>query len=105
MAESHFTRATWRPGAKRQTYPRVRDWGGQVEASAEFLAWSGSVAGFGSGRHRRCARPGCNGWAMREASECRKHNGASVASKLRPYASPWRARQAAYHSPAPETFP
>jgi DnaJ-class molecular chaperone len=86
MSETQFTRADWRPGKRRRSTPRVKPWGGAKVAGVAFLAMSGSRAGFGSGKHRRCALAHCNGWAMKGVSTCHKHGGAgNVARYRRPF--------------------
>lgn len=87
MSDERFTRADWRPGRNRKTQPRIRDWGGRKQAQPELLAWSGSVAGFGSGRHRVCAKEGCPQPAMTGLPVCRRHGGGSWTSRRRPYIS------------------
>jgi hypothetical protein len=84
MSDTHFTALDWRPSRKRASYPRVRSWGGQKQANAAFLAQSGSVAGFGSGKHRLCDH--CGRVAVREATVCRWHGGGKIAAQSRPYA-------------------
>ena len=83
MSDTQFTRADWRPSAKRASYVRVKPWGGQKQAPAALLAHSGSVSGFGSGKHRRCDH--CRRWALKGLGVCRWHGGSTLASKTRPY--------------------
>ena len=79
-----FTREDWRPGKGRRSYPRLHAYGGRKEAPAAFLAMSGSVAGFGSGRHRMCSVCGKLP-AMRGIAVCRIHGGAAWAVRRRPF--------------------
>jgi hypothetical protein len=83
MSETQFDRSDWRPSRKRASYARQRAWGGQKQAPAAFLATSGRVAGFGSGKHRRCDH--CTRWAMKDLNVCRWHGGATATAKKRPY--------------------
>lgn len=83
MSETHFSKLDWRPGKRRATYPRVRDWGGQKTAPDAFLE-AGRRYGFGQpGNDRRCLH--CRRFCVREASVCRMHAGAAIASKRRPF--------------------
>jgi hypothetical protein len=106
MSDTQFTALDWRPSPRRATYPRVKPYGGQKQAPAAFLA-AAKVSGFGSGKHRRCARANCTGWAMRETTVCRLHGGGKIASQSRPYVK--SRRRAARHaqalaSPSPSTI-
>ena len=97
MSDTQFTALDWRPSRKRASYPRQRAYGGQKEANAAFLA-AARVSGIGSGKHRLCAK--CGRVAVREASVCRWHGGATHASKARPYVKTARTIGLAAQAPA-----
>jgi hypothetical protein len=90
MSESQFTRADWRPGGRRKTQPRVRDYPGQKTAPINFLA-AGRLAGLNTPTAKRCTaiarKTGrvCRRVALKGTSLCLVHGGAWVAKKLRPY--------------------
>jgi hypothetical protein len=103
MSETQFTRADWRPGKRRRSQPRVRDWGGRKQLPAGM----GPEHGIGSGKLRLCVVCGCV--AMRESAACRLHGGASHAARKRPYAGSanptWRRMRPPEPEPAPEPAP
>jgi hypothetical protein len=92
MTESFFTRATWRKGKRRATYPRTQPWAGCTIAPAAFLA-AARLAGLqnGLGKRRRCEAVArstgrrCKCAAMNFARYCYKHGGPRDAAKRRPY--------------------
>ena len=98
-SETRFTRATWRRGAKRATYERVKPYGGAKHANEAFLA-SVPLHAIGAplDLRQRCAgkrRDGgaCGCLAMRGSAFCLRHGGAQGARRVRAYV-PWRARKA-----------
>lgn len=80
MSETQFTRADWRPGKRRRSQPRVRNWGGRKQAPPAWLA-AMAQSGFDSGLTPRCAH--CGRFAFKGTNLCRFHNGPRVAK--RPY--------------------
>jgi len=84
MSDERFTRDDWRPGKRRRSYPRVRDWGGRKSAPAAFLAMAPFV-GLASDKAARCRH--CKRVAMRGLPVCRFHGGARWAAQRRPYAT------------------
>ena len=99
MSEEQFTRETWRRGARRATYERVKPWGGAKHANAGLLA-SIPLHAIGAplDMRQRCAgqrRDGgkCGCLAMRGSAFCLRHGGAQGARLVRAYV-PGRARKA-----------
>ena len=90
MSETQFSRADWRPGAKRQTHPRQKCYGGQKQAPVAFLA-AAKLAGLGTPTAERCTATArstgrkCRHVAMKDTGLCLIHGGALIARKLRPY--------------------
>src|SRR6516225_2535006 len=90
--EGFFTRATWRKGKRRATYPRTQPWSGRTTAPARLLAVA-HLHGFGGAlsKHRRCAAVSrstgrrCKCAAMNFARYCTKHGAPRDAAKRRPY--------------------
>jgi hypothetical protein len=98
MSETQFDRASWRPGKRRRTQPRQRDYGGQKQAPVAFLA-AAKLAGLGTPTALRCkciARSTgqrCKRVAMKGTVRCQTHGGGGSVSKQRPYvATPHRQR-------------
>lgn len=84
MSDSQFDRSDWRPSRRRATSPRVRDWGGQKQASPAFLAHRAKPGAFGQPGLRLCDH--CQRPAMRQTSLCRFHCGPRAVMALgRPY--------------------
>jgi len=92
----HYTRADWRPGKRRKSQPRVRDWGGNKKAPPAFLAMS-RLVGLDTMTARRCEH--CGRVAMKGLAGCMRHNGARWTAQRRPYVPRCTAIK---HEPAPE---
>lgn len=94
---AQFTKADWRPGKRRASYPRKRAWGGAKVAPAAFVAMA-RLVGFGSeaAKARQCRH--CRRPAMRGLPVCREHGGASHAARRRPFVA---RRHPDYERPAP----
>ena len=90
MSETQFSRADWRPGGRRKTVPRVRDYGGQKQAPIAFLV-AGKFAGLHTNRAKRCTGIAlstgrtCRRVAMKGTDFCLLHGGALAAKRIRPY--------------------
>jgi hypothetical protein len=78
MSDEQFTRADWRPGKRRRSTPRVRDWGGRKQLS-DGLRACGATHGFGSGKQKRCKH--CKRFAYKDTGLCGHHGGPQVAMK------------------------
>jgi hypothetical protein len=92
MSESQLTRLDWRPGKRRRTQPRVRNYPGQKEAPPLFLA-AGRLVGLHTNVAKRCSRIAastgkpCRHVAMKGSNLCLWHGGAAAAKRIRPYVS------------------
>ena len=90
MSETQFSRLDWRPGKRRRTQPRVRDYGGQKEAPIWLLA-AGRLAGLHTNRAARCTATArstgrkCRRVAVTGTSVCMVHGGALFLKQHRPY--------------------
>ena len=90
LSETQFSRADWRPGRRRKTVPRVRDYGGQKQAPIAFLV-AGKFAGLHTNRAKRCTGIAlstgrtCRRVAMKGTDFCLLHGGALAAKRIRPY--------------------
>jgi hypothetical protein len=83
MSEDQFTRADWRPGKRRRSSPRIRDWGGR-KSLPSALVGLGPAHGFGKGPQKRCRH--CRRFAFKLSGLCRFHNAGKVEPTLgRPY--------------------
>ena len=79
MSEDQFTRADWRPGKRRRSSPRVRDWGGRKKLPAALIG-SGARNGFGQGPQKRCKH--CRRFAFKASGLCHFHNAAGAERAL-----------------------
>jgi hypothetical protein len=92
MSSTQFTKADWRPGKRRRTVPRVRDYPGQKVAPAAFLA-AGRFVGLHTPTAKRCSRIAvstgkpCRHVAMKGTTLCLQHGGGGMAKRIRPYVS------------------
>jgi hypothetical protein len=92
LSESQFTKLDWRPGKRRRTQPRVRDYGGQKEAPLWLLA-AGKLVGLHTNRAARCTATAlstgrkCRRIAVTGANVCMVHGGALALKRNRPYAA------------------
>jgi hypothetical protein len=90
MSETQFTKLDWRPGKRRRTQPRQRDFGGQKQAPPGLLA-KGKLVGLGTPTAARCTATArstgrtCRRVALKGTGLCQLHGGALHARKLRPY--------------------
>lgn len=81
MSNTQFTRADWRPGNRRKTYPRQRDFGGRKQAPAALIA-AGLHAGLHTNTAARCTAIAnstgrkCRRVAVTGCSKCMCHGGA-----------------------------
>jgi hypothetical protein len=89
VSETQFSRADWRPGKRRRTQPRQRDFGGAKEAQAGLIA-ARKFVGLNTLAARRCKRIAvstgkpCRHRAMRGSDYCLSHGGSAAVSKQRP---------------------
>jgi hypothetical protein len=79
MSDEQFTRADWRPGKRRRSSPRVRDWGGRKSLPAALLGL-GPTHGFGRGPQKRCKH--CRRFAFKASGLCRHHLAGRVEMSL-----------------------
>jgi hypothetical protein len=87
-----FTRATWRRGKRRATYPRTKPYGGRTTAPPALLAVA-RLNGFGGplDNRPRCAAVArstgraCKHVAMNFSTYCFSHGGSRRAARHRPY--------------------
>jgi hypothetical protein len=99
MSETQFTKFDWRPGKRRRTYPRARDYPGQKEAPPGLLA-AGRFVGLHTPTAKRCLRIAastgkpCRHVAMKGSNLCLSHGGAAAAKRIRPYVSTLPAQMA-----------
>jgi hypothetical protein len=99
VSDTQFTKADWRPGARRRTHPRVRCHGGQKQAPPGLIA-ARKFVGLDTPTARRCKRIAvstgkpCRHPAMRGSDYCLSHGGSAAVSKRRPYVSTLPALQA-----------
>jgi hypothetical protein len=90
MSETQFDRASWRPGKRRRTQPRQRDFGGQKQAPVAFLA-KAKFCGLNTNAAARCTATArstgltCRRVALKGTGLCQLHGGALHVRKLRPY--------------------
>ena len=92
MSETQFSRSDWRPGKRRRTQPRVRDYPGQKKAPAGLIA-AGKLVGLHTNRAARCTATArttghrCKHVAMKGTTRCLTHGGGGMTKlfKLRPY--------------------
>jgi hypothetical protein len=90
VSETQFTRLDWRPGKRRRTKPRVRDYPGQKEAPIGLLA-AAKLVGLHTNRAARCTATArstartCRRVAVSGANVCMVHGGALVLMRNRPY--------------------
>jgi hypothetical protein len=99
MSETQFDRATWRPGKRRRTQPRVHDYAGQKFAPAGLVA-ARKFVGLNTNAAKKCKRIAvstgkpCRHPAMRGTDYCLSHGGAAAAKRIRPYVPTQQAQQA-----------
>jgi hypothetical protein len=90
MSETQFTRLDWRPGKRRRTQPRVRDYGGQKEAPLGLIA-ARKLVGLHTNRAARCTATArstgrkCRRVAVTGANVCMVHGGALALKRNRRY--------------------
>jgi hypothetical protein len=99
MSETHFDRSDWRPGKRRRTHPRQRDFGGQKEAPVGLVA-ARKFVGLNTNAAKKCKRIAistgkpCRHPAMRGSDYCLSHGGAAAAKRIRPYVRTLPGQQA-----------
>jgi hypothetical protein len=92
VSETQFSRSDWRPGKRRRTHPRVRNYPGRKEAPPGLLA-AGRLVGLHTNTAKRCTRIAastgrpCRHVAMKGSNLCLSHGGAAAAKRIRPYVS------------------
>jgi hypothetical protein len=90
LSESQFTKLDWRPGKRRRTQARVRDYPGQKIAPVAFLA-AAKLVGLHTDRAARCTATAlstgrkCRRVAVTGANVCMVHGGALALKRNRPY--------------------
>jgi hypothetical protein len=92
MSETQFSRADWRPGKRRRTQPRVRDYPGQKTAPIALIA-AAKLVGLHTNRAARCTATArstgrtCRRVAVTGADVCMVHGGALALKRNRPCAA------------------
>jgi hypothetical protein len=90
VSETQFTKLDWRPGKRRRTQPRVRNYPGQKEAPIGLLA-AAKLVGLHTNRAARCTAIAlstgrkCRRVAVTGANVCMVHGGALALKRNRPY--------------------
>jgi hypothetical protein len=90
VSKTQFTKADWRPGKRRRTQPRVRDYPGQKIAPVAFLA-AAKFVGLHTDRAARCTATArstgrkCRRVAVKGSNVCMVHGGALFLKQHRPY--------------------
>jgi hypothetical protein len=100
MSETQFTKLDWRPGKRRRTQPRVRDYPGQKVAPVGLIA-ARKFVGFDTPTAKRCTATArstgrkCRRVAVTGANVCMVHGGALALKRNRPYVATARGQRIA----------